>query len=73
MTDELVNIARLALMLKVSVRWLREETDAGRIPYLQAGKDTLYVVDAVRKVLANRASQQVAPGKSTVLEGSHDA
>lgn len=57
MKDELVHISQMARMLKVSVRWLREETDAGRIPHLSAGKDTLYAPDAVRTVLVKRARQ----------------
>jgi len=57
MNDVLVNIAQLARTLKVSVRWLRKETDAGRIPHIRAGKDTLYAPDAVRAVLIKRARQ----------------
>ncbi len=55
MNDDLVNIAQLARMLKVSIRWLRQETDANRIPHLAAGSDTLYAPDAVRAVLVKRA------------------
>ena len=47
-------------MLKVSVRWLRQETDAGRIPHLDAGRDTLYSPDAVRAALVRRAREEVA-------------
>ena len=57
MINALVDIAQLARTLKVSVRWLRKETDAGRIPHLRVGKDTLYAPDAVRAVLVKRASK----------------
>ena len=55
MQDELVTIAELSRVLKISVRWLRKETEAERIPHLKAGKDDLYVPDAVRHILAERA------------------
>lgn len=60
MDDELVTIGRLARILHVSVRWLREETDADRIPHVRAGRETLYSPDAVRHSLAARARQHPA-------------
>ncbi len=55
--EQLVTISQLSRMLKVSVRWLRKETDANRIPHLDAGKDTLYAPEAVRRSLVQRASE----------------
>ena len=57
MEDELVNIGQLSRKLKLSVRWLRAETDANRIPHLQAERDTLYSLETVRKVLLKRAAK----------------
>jgi len=57
--DTLVTIVELSRILKISVRWLRSETEADRIPYLAAGKDTLYVPDAVRNVLIKRAKESI--------------
>lgn len=57
MNDELITIGRLAKLLKVDIRWLRKEVDAGHIPHLQAGKDTLFNPDAVRHELIKRAQQ----------------
>ena len=55
MSDELVKIWRLARMLGVSISFLRKETDAKRIPFLDGGDDYLYNFEAVKKVLVKRA------------------
>jgi excisionase family DNA binding protein len=56
-TDQhLARLDELARTLGVSRRWLRLETDAGRIPYLRAGRRRLYRIEAVQQVLAERAS-----------------
>lgn len=55
--NDLVNISQLARIMKVSIRWLRQETDAGRIPHLSAGNDTLYNLSVVQDVFAKRAGQ----------------
>lgn len=60
MDHELVTIGRLARMLKIDIRWLRKETNAGRIPHLSAGNNTLFNPATVREVLAKRA-QLVKP------------
>jgi hypothetical protein len=47
----------LARELKVPVKWLRSEADAGRLPHVKAGKRYLFNSDAVRAVLLERAAK----------------
>lgn len=53
---DIVTLNELAFMLRLSKRWLRKETTAGRLPCLKAGYRTLYNVEAVRSELARRAA-----------------
>jgi hypothetical protein len=46
---------RLALLGK----WLRQEVDAGRIPYLQVGRRRLFDLETVRAALVKRSAQEV--------------
>jgi hypothetical protein len=39
------------------MRWLRTEAEAGRVPHLRAEKVLLFDVDAVERVLLERARQ----------------
>lgn len=72
--NELVTISKLSRLLKVSVRWLRKETDANRIPHLSAGRQTLYVPNAVRAVLIKRASQDFSyPLRFSILSDRRTA
>ena len=41
-------------------KWLRQEVDAGRIPYLQVGRRRLFDLETVRAALAKRSAQEVA-------------
>lgn len=54
--DHIVALDVLAKRLGISQRWLRKETDAGRIPFLKAGARRLYNIDAVAQSLAKRAA-----------------
>ena len=45
----------MARWLRVPVKWLREEAEAGRIPHVKAGRVLLFNPDAVESVLAERA------------------
>jgi len=47
----------MARRLRVTVAWLREEADAGRIPCLRAGKRYLFNPEAVEAVLVARAAK----------------
>ena len=58
MKNDLVNVFGLARLLKIPRKWLIDEADAGRIPFLRIGRGRrLYNVEAVTKVLAGRAAQ----------------
>ena len=59
-------------MLKVSISFLRKETDAKGIPFLDTGDDVLYSPEAVREALAKRAQADRAR-KLTILGGVKDA
>jgi hypothetical protein len=52
-----VNLVVLSRTLRLPLRWLKSEAEAGRIPSLKAGNVLLFNIDAVRKVLAERASK----------------
>ena len=56
-SHELLDLDRLARRLRIAKRWLKAETQAGRIPYLQAGQRKLYNPAAVRAALAQQAAQ----------------
>ena len=45
----------MARRLRVSVKWLKSEADAGRIPHIRADKTYLFDPQAVEQVLAERA------------------
>ncbi len=53
----------LAQALRVSRRWLRGEVRAGRLPFLQAGRKRLFDLEAVTKVLADRAATREGGAK----------
>jgi hypothetical protein len=44
-----------ARRLRVPVKWLRDEAEAGRVPALKAGKVFLFDAEAVETVLRERA------------------
>jgi hypothetical protein len=54
--DELLTIGPMARRVGVTVGWLRDEADAGRVPCLRAGERRLFNPEAVRRVLAERAA-----------------
>ena len=53
----LVTDSQMARILRVNVRWLRAEADAGRIPCLKAELRYLFNRQAVEKCLAARAGE----------------
>jgi hypothetical protein len=61
-TSQLVPIRLVARWLRVPVRWLRAEADAGRIPCLRADNQFLCDLEAVEAVLLERA-RQPSPAK----------
>lgn len=48
-----------AARLGVPAAWLRAEIEAGRIPYLKAGRQILLHTDTVRNVLLERANAEL--------------
>lgn len=53
----LLPVGPMARRLRVSVKWLREEAAAGRIPHLQADRAILFDPDTVERVLVERAQR----------------
>jgi hypothetical protein len=51
----IVDLDKLARLLRLSRRWLRAEASAGRIPSILAGKRRLFNPDAVRAAIAAQA------------------
>jgi hypothetical protein len=54
---KLLPVGPMARRLRVSVKWLREEAAAGRIPHLQADRAFLFDPDTVERVLVERAQR----------------
>jgi hypothetical protein len=50
----------MARFLRVPVRWLIAEADAGRVPCLRSGKVLLFHPPAVERALATRAAGEEA-------------
>lgn len=55
-TSPLITDALLARMLRVPVKWLREEAEAARLPCVKAGSRYLFNRVAVEATLAERAA-----------------
>jgi hypothetical protein len=53
----LLTANQMARHLRVPLRWLRAEAEAGRVPHLKAGKVFLFDPDTVEQVLLERARQ----------------
>jgi hypothetical protein len=53
---KLLPVGPMARFLRVPVAWLRAEAEAGRVPFLRAGKVLLFNPSAVEAVLVARAS-----------------
>ena len=53
--SRLVPAGPMARRLRVPVRWLRAEAEAGRIPHVKAERVFLFDPEAVEKVLLERA------------------
>ena len=49
----------MARRLRVTLRWLRAEAEAGRLPCIRAEKQLLFNADVVERVLLERAGQPV--------------
>ena len=58
--SKLLPVGPMARRLRVSVKWLREEAAAGRVPHLQADRAILFDPDTVERVLVERAQRTEA-------------
>lgn len=61
----LVGLYGLATALVLPAKWLEEEADAGRIPFLQAGKRRLFNTQTVKALLLARAAGNTTPPEDT--------
>ena len=52
---DLVNVHGLARVLCLPVRWLKVEAERGRLPCLRVGRHMRFSVEAVERVLLERA------------------
>jgi hypothetical protein len=64
---EIITDSQLARVLRVSVRWLRAEAEAGRLPCVRAERRLLFNREAVVKTLSDRAASE------HITEGTTDA
>lgn len=55
--SKLLPVGPMARRLRVSVKWLRAEADAGRLPHVRADRAFLFDPDAVERVLLERAQE----------------
>lgn len=53
---ETLPVNKAARCLRVPVRWLREEVEAGRVPALKAGRAILVHLPTVATILTRRAA-----------------
>lgn len=59
--ETVLGLNRMARRLRVTQKWLKEEADAGRLPYLKAGTRYLFDPQTVEQVLKQRASAESKP------------
>ena len=55
--SELLNLSRTARRFGVTREWLREQVEAGKIPYLPTDGEPLFNPVLVAEALASRATQ----------------
>ena len=59
--ETFINLSRAASHLGVPVKWLSAEADAGRVPYIRAGRGRLFNLESVRLVLISKAADSLRP------------
>ena len=55
--SRLLPVGPMARLLRVPVKWLRQEAEAGRVPCLKADNALLFDPDTVERVLLDRAQR----------------
>ena len=53
----LLPVGPMARLLRVPVRWLRAEAEAGHVPHIKADRVLLFDPETVERVLLERARQ----------------
>jgi len=66
----LVTDSQMARILRVTVRWLRAEAEAGRLPCVRAESRLLFNRAAVVETLSNRAASEYISAEGTSGEKS---
>jgi len=54
--NKLTTVAELSAELRVPIRWIKAEAEAGRLPHLKVGRRFFFNIDAIRAALAERAA-----------------
>lgn len=62
-TTRPVPLGRLAQIIGVPAKWLREEAEAGRIPHLKAGDVLLFDPEAVEQIIVQRLKEAAQEGR----------
>jgi hypothetical protein len=70
--DALLTLSLMARRLRVPVKWLRSEAQAGRIPALDAGGRFLFHAPSVERALLSRAVGELT-GAGAGIQGVKDA
>ena len=55
--EKLLPVGPMARRMRVPVKWLRGEAEAGKVPHLRADKVLLFDPKTVERVLLSRARQ----------------
>ncbi|QDV88998.1 hypothetical protein RAS2_00570 [Phycisphaerae bacterium RAS2] len=63
-SENYITLVKVSDVTGLPVAWLRAEADAGRIPCLRVGRRRLFNLEAVRRVLAERAAMKPAEVRS---------
>jgi len=63
METTLCSLRETARQLRVPMRWLRDEAQAGRVPSLKAGSRFVFHTDAVKAALVERAKRPAEGGE----------
>jgi excisionase family DNA binding protein len=64
MDETVIPLPKMARQLGVSVAWLRDMANEGKVPCIRAGKRFLFSASAVQKALLTLASQPTMGGRN---------
>lgn len=63
MDTKYLRVEELARATRLPAAWLKREADAGRLPFIRAGRLRMFDLAAVLKALAERQTQGVSGAK----------